>query len=158
MYESLHSTIVILGLNRHCHHLVYRYQGERQGTPWTGRQSITGPHRDKRDTQPCILTLRVNLKTLINLTCMFLDVWEHTHKWGEHANSTQKGPNRIRTRNLLAVRRRAAPHNNMDQVNFKGNSRLRLWNMWTKLTFRIEDVLFVDSGSSRWSVGKNKFC
>ena len=22
------------------------------GTPWTGRQSITGPHRDKRDKQP----------------------------------------------------------------------------------------------------------
>jgi len=27
------------------------------GTPWTGCQSITGPHRDKRDTQPCMLTL-----------------------------------------------------------------------------------------------------
>jgi len=26
--------------------------GERRGTPWTGRQSITGPHRDKRDKQP----------------------------------------------------------------------------------------------------------
>jgi len=23
--------------------------GERRGTPWTGRQSITGPQRDKRD-------------------------------------------------------------------------------------------------------------
>ena len=26
--------------------------GERQGTPWTNRQSIAGPHRDKRDKQP----------------------------------------------------------------------------------------------------------
>ena len=31
--------------------------GERRGTPWTGRQSITGPHRDKRDKQPHTLTL-----------------------------------------------------------------------------------------------------
>jgi len=29
----------------------------RRGTPWTGRQSITGPHRDKRDKQPHTLTL-----------------------------------------------------------------------------------------------------
>jgi len=32
------------------------------GTPWTGRQSITGPHRDKWDTQPCMLTPRDNLE------------------------------------------------------------------------------------------------
>ena len=45
--------------------------GERRGTPWTGRQSITGPHRDK---QPHTLTLtpKDNLETPINLTCMFL--------------------------------------------------------------------------------------
>ena len=29
-----------------------RSLGERWGTPWTGRQSITGSHRDKRDKQP----------------------------------------------------------------------------------------------------------
>ena len=34
-----------------------RSSGERQGTPWTGRRSITGPHRDKRDKQPHTLTL-----------------------------------------------------------------------------------------------------
>ena len=34
-----------------------RSSGERRGTPWTGRQSITGPHRDKRDEQPHMLTL-----------------------------------------------------------------------------------------------------
>ena len=37
--------------------LSQRSSGERRGTPWTGRQSITGPHRDKRDKQPCTLTL-----------------------------------------------------------------------------------------------------
>ena len=49
--------------------------GERRGTPWTGRQSIAGPHRDKRDKQPHTLTLTPNnnLETPINLTCMFLD-------------------------------------------------------------------------------------
>ena len=30
---------------------------ERQGTHWTGRQSIIGSHRDKRDTELCTLTL-----------------------------------------------------------------------------------------------------
>ena len=42
----------------------------RQGTPWTGHQSITGPHRNK---QPCTLTLspKVNLETPINLTHVF---------------------------------------------------------------------------------------
>ena len=47
-----------------------RSSGERQGTPWTGRQSITGPHRD---TQPCTLTPKDNLETPINLSCMLLD-------------------------------------------------------------------------------------
>jgi len=47
---------------------------ERRGAPWTGRQSITGPHRDKRDKHPSTLTLpaKDNLETPINLTCMFL--------------------------------------------------------------------------------------
>jgi len=46
--------------------------GERRGTPWTRRQSITGPHRDK---QPHTLTLtpKDNLESPVNLTCMFLD-------------------------------------------------------------------------------------
>ncbi|MED6253559.1 hypothetical protein ATANTOWER_032749 [Ataeniobius toweri] len=30
-----------------------RSTGERQGTPWTGRQAITGQQRDTRDKQPC---------------------------------------------------------------------------------------------------------
>ena len=49
--------------------------GERRGSPWTDRQSITGPHRDKRDKQPFTLTLtpKDNLESPINLTCMFLD-------------------------------------------------------------------------------------
>lgn len=52
--------------------------GERWGTPWTGRQSIT---------QPFTLTLTPmgNLESPINLTCMFLVCWrkpqypERTH-------------------------------------------------------------------------------
>ena len=50
--------------------------GERWGTPWTGRQSITGPHRDKRDKQlhrRSHSLLRTILETPINLTCMVLD-------------------------------------------------------------------------------------
>ena len=40
--------------------------GERQGTPWMGRQSITGPHSDK---QPWLtLTPKDNLESPINLT------------------------------------------------------------------------------------------
>ena len=63
--------------------------GERRGTPWTGRQSITGPHRNKRDKQPHTLTLtpRTILETPINLTRMFLDGGrkaECIHTWGEH--------------------------------------------------------------------------
>ena len=50
--------------------------GERRGTPWTCRQSITGQHRDKRDKQPHTRShslLRTILESPINLTCMFLD-------------------------------------------------------------------------------------
>ena len=55
--------------------LSQRSSSERRGKPWTGRQSITGPHRDKRDKQPCTpsLTPKDNFKTPINLTCIFLD-------------------------------------------------------------------------------------
>ena len=31
--------------------------GREAGYTWTGHQSITGPHRDTHDTQPCTLTL-----------------------------------------------------------------------------------------------------
>uniref|UniRef100_A0A3P9QC98 Golgi reassembly-stacking protein 1-like n=1 Tax=Poecilia reticulata TaxID=8081 RepID=A0A3P9QC98_POERE len=48
--------------------------GERQGSPWTGRQSVAGQHRDTQDKQPCTHTLtpRGNLEKPINLTVMFL--------------------------------------------------------------------------------------
>ena len=75
--------------------------GDRRGSPWTGRQSITGPHRDKRDKQPCMHTFtpKDNLESLVNLTACFWTVGgsrstrrEPTYTRGEHANSTQKGP------------------------------------------------------------------
>jgi len=31
--------------------------GERQDSPWTGHQFITGPRRDEQNKQPCTLTL-----------------------------------------------------------------------------------------------------
>jgi len=42
--------------------------GREAGYTWTGRQSITGPHRDKRDKQPHTLTPNDNLETPVNLT------------------------------------------------------------------------------------------
>jgi len=72
--------------------------GERRGTPWTGRQSITGPHRDRRDTQPCMLTPTRwdNLESPMNskLTWCFWTVGGSQSTQGEHANSTQKGLSR----------------------------------------------------------------
>ena len=53
--------------------LSQRSKGERRGTPWTGRQSITGPHRDKQPHTRWHSLLRTILETPINLTCMFLD-------------------------------------------------------------------------------------
>ena len=50
--------------------------GERQGTPWTVRQSIAGPHTEThKDKQPHTLTFtpKGNLECPINLTCRFLD-------------------------------------------------------------------------------------
>ena len=70
--------------------------GREAGYTWTGRQSITGPHRD---TQPCTLTItaRDSLDIPVNLT--FWTVGgsrsirrEPTHTQGEHADSTQKEP------------------------------------------------------------------
>ena len=46
--------------------------GKTRGTPWTGRQSISGPHRHKRQHCQLKLTPRDNLESPINLTCMFL--------------------------------------------------------------------------------------
>ena len=49
--------------------LSQRSSGERRGSPWTSRQSITGPHRDKRDKQPhkCSHSLlRTIIETLVN--------------------------------------------------------------------------------------------
>ncbi|MEQ2256642.1 hypothetical protein ILYODFUR_026208 [Ilyodon furcidens] len=49
--------------------------GERQGTPWTGRQSIAGQHRAIQDKQRCThsFTPKNNLERPINLTVIFLD-------------------------------------------------------------------------------------
>ncbi len=46
--------------------------GEQRGTPWTGRQSVTGP--TYRDRQPLTLTFTPtgNLESPVNLTCMSL--------------------------------------------------------------------------------------
>ena len=41
--------------------------GQKQGTPWTGRQFITDPHGDKQ-LYTLTLTPRVNLESPINLT------------------------------------------------------------------------------------------
>ena len=51
--------------------------GERQGTPWTGRQSITGPHRDEQSST-LTLSPRVYLESPINLSCMFWGVGRET--------------------------------------------------------------------------------
>ena len=52
------------------------YPSGHRGTPWTGRQFITGPHT--QDKQPHTRShshslLRTILELPINLTCMFLD-------------------------------------------------------------------------------------
>ncbi|MEQ2192635.1 hypothetical protein XENOCAPTIV_014743 [Xenoophorus captivus] len=49
--------------------------GERHGTPWTGRQSIAGQHRDIQDKQPGThsFTPKGNLERPINPKVMFLD-------------------------------------------------------------------------------------
>ncbi|MEQ2253356.1 hypothetical protein ILYODFUR_031194 [Ilyodon furcidens] len=47
--------------------------GGRQGTPWTGRQSITGQHRQTQDKQPHTHSImpKGNLEKTSNLTVMF---------------------------------------------------------------------------------------
>ncbi|MEQ2238732.1 hypothetical protein ILYODFUR_036242 [Ilyodon furcidens] len=70
--------------------------GERRGTPWTGRQSIAGQHRDIQDKQPSThsFSSRANLERSVN-----------THVFGLPAVS--------RTQDLLVARQQchhAAPH------------------------------------------------
>ncbi|MEQ2301058.1 hypothetical protein AMECASPLE_032105 [Ameca splendens] len=45
--------------------------GERQGTPWTGCQSIVGQHRETQDKQPCThpVVPGGNLERVIILNC-----------------------------------------------------------------------------------------
>jgi len=64
-------------------------------------KSITGPHRDKLDKQPCMLTRSEGQFRVTNQPDMrVFGQWEearghrknpHIHR-GKHANSTQKGP------------------------------------------------------------------
>ena len=86
-YPSIHFLNPSVG-SRGGWSLSQRSSGERWGTPWTGRQSITGPHTRSHSL------LRTILETPINLTCMFLDCGrkpeypERTHTY------TGKGPSR----------------------------------------------------------------
>ncbi|MEQ2310534.1 hypothetical protein AMECASPLE_009988 [Ameca splendens] len=49
--------------------------GKRWGTPWTGRQSIAGQHRNTQNEQPCThsFTPKGKLERPVNPTVMFLD-------------------------------------------------------------------------------------
>jgi len=87
-----------------------------ESTPWTGRQSITGPHRNK---QPHTLTPRDNLETPINITCMLLDSGRkpeypgRTHAYGgrrymHYAERLRTFPG-IEPGTPLAVRRQCRP-------------------------------------------------
>ncbi|MEQ2233772.1 hypothetical protein ILYODFUR_025292 [Ilyodon furcidens] len=73
--------------------------GEKQGIPWSGRQSIAKYHGDTQDKKPCPHPFipKGNLERPINLRVMFLTVGgsqstqrQTTHARGEHANSIQK--------------------------------------------------------------------
>ena len=82
--------------------LSQRSSGERRGTPWTGRQSITGPHRDKQPHTRSHPLLRTILETPINLTCMFLGLiqyywilklnWMKPHLVHHHKNEKNTAP------------------------------------------------------------------
>ncbi|MED6255864.1 hypothetical protein ATANTOWER_016050 [Ataeniobius toweri] len=58
------------------------FMGERRCTPWTGRQSIAGQHRD---TQPSThsFTPKGKLERPVNLTVMFLDCGRKPSTWRE---------------------------------------------------------------------------
>ncbi|MEQ2314597.1 hypothetical protein AMECASPLE_013772, partial [Ameca splendens] len=86
----------------------------RQGTPWTGHQSITGQHRHTQDKQPRThsFTPKGNLERPINLTVMFLDCGrkpeylERTHACTGRTCKlhTERPPTGSRTKDLLAAR------------------------------------------------------
>ncbi|MEQ2159896.1 hypothetical protein GOODEAATRI_027927 [Goodea atripinnis] len=88
--------------------------GERQGTPWTGRQSITGQHGDIQDKQPGThsFTPKGHLERPIYLTVMFLDCGrkpeypERTHpcKGRTCKLHAERPPAGSRTQDLLAAR------------------------------------------------------
>ncbi|MED6249213.1 hypothetical protein ATANTOWER_011007 [Ataeniobius toweri] len=67
--------------------------GERQGTPWTARQPITGQHRHTQDKQPCThsFTPKGNLERPINLTVMWEEptVQENTENPRMHGENMQ---------------------------------------------------------------------
>ena len=87
---------------------------ETQGTPWTGRQTISGlTHK-----QPFTLTFTPtgNLESIINLTCMSLDCGRKPeYSQRTHANTRRtcklhtERPAPIREPDLLAVRRQCSP-------------------------------------------------
>ncbi|MEQ2161336.1 hypothetical protein GOODEAATRI_008685 [Goodea atripinnis] len=78
--------------------------GEKQGTPWTGCQSIAGQHRDIQDKQPHTpsFTPKSNLERPINLLCFGL--WEEARGPGENPHMHGENMQRSRTQNLLAAR------------------------------------------------------
>ncbi|MEQ2288728.1 hypothetical protein AMECASPLE_025788 [Ameca splendens] len=82
--------------------------GERRGTPWTGRQSITGQHRDTENKQPFTHPF-IPVGSLAETGCFWTDEgrWstrrEPTHAQEEHTNSMQKDP-WSETHDLLAAR------------------------------------------------------
>ena len=82
----------------------------------------------RQSIQPSTLTLtpRNNLESPINLTCMFLGGGRKLeyhrkpkHTWGEHTNSTQKGPSRYS--GTLLLRGDSASHRTNVQPNFKSS-------------------------------------
>ncbi len=84
--------------------------GERRGTPWTGRQSVTG--LTYRDGQPLTFTPTGNLESPINLICMSLDCGRKP----EHPEKTHAGTRRTcklhtvgRWVRTLLLHHRAAP-------------------------------------------------
>ncbi|MEQ2295347.1 hypothetical protein AMECASPLE_013156 [Ameca splendens] len=85
--------------------------GERQGTPWTGRQSIAGQHTNNH-AHTLIHTPKGNLEKPINLTGMSLDcgrkpeypVRTHTCTGRTCKLHAERHLARNRTQDLLAAR------------------------------------------------------
>ncbi|MEQ2253988.1 hypothetical protein ILYODFUR_038255 [Ilyodon furcidens] len=63
-----------------------RSTGERRGTPWIGRQSIAGQHRDTQDRKPCTHSFTPTGKSerSINLIVMFFGLREKAGVPGEN--------------------------------------------------------------------------